>query len=92
MGNSGGAREGGAPYLRENGKLSIYLFFIQLSKIWLWRHCTSVRTLWVGVSRNEFLPLSPREFCTLLFQKTWEMIDKSESIYWANVWVDFSGR
>ena len=28
----------------------------------------------------------PREFCPLLFQKALEMIGKSESIYWANVW------
>ena len=75
------ARERGAPYLRENGKLAS-------EKIWLWRHRTSVRTLRVGVSRNKFLPLSSREFCPLLFQKALEMIDKSESIYWANVqWI-----
>ena len=55
-------------------------------KIWLRRHRTSVRTFRVGVIRNKFLPLSPREFCPLLFQKALEMIDKSESINWANFW------
>ena len=40
----------------------------------------TLRTLRVEVSRNKFLP-SP-----LLCQKALEMIDKSESIYWANVW------
>ena len=48
--------------------------------------CTSVRTLRVAVSRNEFLPFSPREFCPLLFQKPLEMIDISESVNWPNVW------
>ena len=31
-------------------------------------------------------PLSPREFCPLLFQKPLEMIDKSESVNLPNVW------
>ena len=34
-------------------------------------------------------PLCPREFRLLLFEKALEMIDKSESIYWA---TDFEGQ
>ena len=66
-----------APYLIENGELSVTLSPYGLSgKGW--------------VETNS--PLSPREFCPILFQKALAMIDKTESIYWANVWVDFSGR
>ena len=36
--------------------------------------------------RKPILPLSPREFCPLLFQKLLEMIDKSESVNWPNIW------
>ena len=33
-------------------------------------------------------PLSPREFCLLLFQKALEMIDQSEFINWTNIrWI-----
>ena len=55
-------------------------------KIWLWRYRTSVRILRLEVSRNEFLPSPLDSFVPLLFQKALQMIDKSESIYWANVW------
>ena len=71
------ARERGAPYLRETGKLSIQENLVMTPPYVR----TSVGTLRVGVSRNKFLPLSPREFCPLLFQKALEVIDKSESIY-----------
>ena len=47
---------------------------------------TSVRTFRVGVSRNELLPPPLESFCPLLFQKPLEMIDKSESVNWPNVW------
>ena len=47
---------------------------------------TSVRTFRVGVSKNEFFPSPLDSFCPLLFQKPLEMIDKSESVDWPNVW------
>ena len=55
-------------------------------KIWLWRYRTSLRIFRVEVSRNEFLPSPLESFVPLLFEKVLEMIDKSESIYRANVW------
>ena len=46
-----------------------------------------VRTDFAGRGkRKRILPLSPREFCPLLFQKPLEMIDKSESVNWPNIW------
>ena len=48
---------------------------------------TYVRTDFPGRGKSKRIPpLSAREFCPLLFQKVLEMIGKSESIYWANVW------
>ena len=53
---------------------------------------TSVSSLQVGLSRHEFLPSSPRELCSLLFQKASEMIGESDSVYWAYVWCFLGGR
>ena len=36
--------------------------------------------------QKRIFPLSPREFCPLLFQKPLEMNEKSESVNWPNVW------
>ena len=47
---------------------------------------TSVRTFRVGVSRNVFLPSPLESFCPVLFQKPLDMIGKSESVNWPNVW------
>ena len=65
--------------LRENGKLSMQENLFMTSPY--------VRTFFPGRGKYKRIhPLSPREFRSLLFQKALEMIDKSESIYWANVW------
>ena len=55
---------------------------------------TSVSSLrLLGVSRHEFLPSFPRKLCPLLFQKALEMIDQSESVYWAYyVWCFLGGN
>ena len=46
-----------------------------------------VRTDFPGRAKYKRIPpLSPREFCPLLVQKPLEMIDKSESVNWPNVW------
>ena len=62
----------GAPWVIKFGKLSIRKKFGYDVTV-----RTTVRTLRVGVSKNEFLPspLSSREFCPLLFQKPLEMIE-----------------
>ena len=64
-------------------------------KMWLSSHRTSVRTsvrtLQVGISRNEFLP-SPREFCPLLFQKIFRNDWKNRICQLTKCLVDFRGR
>ena len=46
-----------------------------------------VRTDFPGRAKYKRIPpLFPREFCPLLVQKPLEMIDKSESVNWPNVW------
>ena len=71
------SRKRGAPYLK---KFANY----PSKKSWLWRH----RTVSPGkdklVETNSSPP--PWEFCSLLFQKALEIIDKSESVNWSNVW------
>ena len=52
-------------------------------KIRLWRH----RTDSPGRGKKKQIPpLSLRELCPPLFQKALEMIEKLESVNWANVW------
>ena len=63
----------GAPWVIKFGKLSIREDLFMTSPY--------VRTNFPGRGKWERIPpLSPREFCPLLFQKPLEMIDKSESV------------
>ena len=75
--------ERGAPYLETFCKLSIEENLIVTSGV----RPNADRTDSPGKNKYKRIrPLSPREFCLLSFQKALEMIDKSDSIYWANAW------
>ena len=67
------------------------LWVIKFGKVSIWQNLVMtspyVRTDFpVRGKKKRIPPLFPREFCPLLFQKSLEMIDKSESVNWPNVW------